>query len=168
LALACKCDTFDRSNIQPSTIVANTNWILSTNDNTGISPGIVNPGYLRLTNATNDNAKSASIPGSFPAAGNYLSVEFRHFAYSPVSSGADGMGIVFSDASQGLQIGGGGSSFAYSGFAGGWLGVGLDEWGGFATSSQAVGARGSATSNNPLGNSGNLLTSTGSNLKSPL
>jgi hypothetical protein len=65
-------------------------------------------------------------------------------------------------------LGGNGSSFAYSGFAGGWLGVGIDEWGGFATNPQAVGARGSATSNNPLGNSGNLLTSTGSNLKSPL
>jgi MSHA biogenesis protein MshQ len=133
-----------------------------------IAPSIVNLGYLRLTNATNSNSKGASIPGSFPAAGNYLSVELRHFAYSPVSAGADGLGIVFSDASQALQLGGNGSSFAYSGFAGGWLGVGIDEWGGFATNPQAVGARGSATSNNPLGNSGNLLTSTGSNLKSPL
>ncbi|MEI7613217.1 MAG: hypothetical protein WCK63_09925, partial [Betaproteobacteria bacterium] len=96
LTLSCVCDTFTRPSLQPSTIF-NSNWIVSTSDSTGILPSIVNSGYLRLTNNTGNNAKAATVPGIFPASGNYISVEFQHFAYN--GSGADGIALTLSDYS---------------------------------------------------------------------
>lgn len=172
LSLTCVCDTFDRGSLNPSPIF-NSNWIVSTSDSTGIVPSIVNPGYLRLTNNTNDNAKAATVPGIFPAAGNYISVELQHFAYD--GSGADGMAVTLSDYSVPAVPGAYGGSLGYAqktginGFAGGWLGVALDEFGGFqkedegriggpGSRPQSVGVRGSGS-----GVSGyNWLAGTGS------
>ncbi|MDQ5879904.1 MAG: biosis protein MshQ [Pseudomonadota bacterium] len=73
LTLSCVCDTFSRATLNPSTIFGS-NWIVSTSDSTGILPNITNSGYLRLTNSTGNNAKAATVPGIFPASGNYISV----------------------------------------------------------------------------------------------
>lgn len=160
LALTCVCDTFARPALQPSTIFGS-NWIVSTSDSTGILPSIVNSGYLRLTNNTGNNAKAATVPGIFPAAGNYISVEFQHFAYN--GSGADGIAVTLSDYSVPAVPGAYGGSLGYAqetgihdGFAGGWLGVALDEYGNYQNTnegrlggpgftSQSVGARGSGS-----------------------
>ena len=134
LSLTCVCDTFNRASLNPSTIFG-ANWIVSTSDSTGILPSIVNPGYLRLTNNTGNNAKAATVPGIFPAAGNYISVEFQQYAYN--GSGADGIAVTLSDYSVPAVPGAFGGSLGYAqrtgvvGFAGGWLGVAMDEYGNY-------------------------------------
>ncbi len=165
--VSCICDTFDRTNLNPSTIFG-ANWITSTSDSTGIVPRIVNPGYLRLTDNTGNNAKAVTVPGIFPAAGNYISVEFQQYAYG--GTGADGMAVTLSDYSVPAVPGAFGGSLGYAqksnpgsdctkaggcpGFAGGWIGVALDEYGNYQNPSegriggpgataQSVGVRGS-------------------------
>ena len=139
LTLTCVCDTFGRASLNPSTIFGG-NWSVSTSDTTGILPSIINSGYLRLTNNTGNNAKAATVPGIFPAAGNYISVEFRHYAYNGSNPGADGVAVTLSDNSIPAVPGGFGGSLGYAqrndgvlppGFAGGWVGIALDEWGNY-------------------------------------
>jgi MSHA biogenesis protein MshQ len=159
VSLACVCDTFARASLNPSTIFG-ANWIVSTSDGTGIVPSIVNSGYLRLTNNTGNNAKAATVPGIFPAAGNYISVEFRQFAYN--GSGADGIAVTLSDYAVPAVPGAFGGSLGYAqrtgvvGFAGGWIGVALDEYGNYQNPTegrlggpgfipQSVGVRGSGS-----------------------
>ncbi len=140
VAVTCQCDSFNRSTLNPSTIFG-ANWVVSTSDATGILPSIVNPGYLRLTNNTNNNAKAVTVPGIFPAAGNYISVEFKHYAYN--GSGADGVAVTLSDYSVPAVPGAYGGSLGYAqetgihdGFAGGWIGVGIDEYGNYQNTNE--------------------------------
>ncbi len=161
VAVSCVCDNFARASINPSTIFGQ-NWITSTSDNTGILPSIVNSGYLRLTNNTGNNAKAATIPAAFPAAGNYISVEFLHYAYNGTNPGADGIAVTLSDYNVPAVPGAYGGSLGYAqqtsinGFAGGWIGVALDEWGNYQNPTegriggpgfipQTVGVRGSGS-----------------------
>jgi len=145
LTLNCRCDSFTRSSLNPSTIFG-ANWVTSVSDSTGISPRIVNSGYLRLTENTKNNAKAITVPGVFPAAGNYISVEFRHYAYNSTTSSraGDGVAVTLSDYLVSPVPGAYGGSLGYaqkttaggapsnvSGFAGGWVGVGLDEFGNY-------------------------------------
>lgn len=139
LTLTCQCDTFGRTSLKPSTIFGG-DWLLNYSNTSGGTfgnPKIVNQGYLRLTDATTNNSDSATVPGIFPAAGNYISVEFKHYAYN--GSGADGVGVVLSDYSQPPVPGAFGGSLGYAqkvginGFNYGWLGVGLDEYGNYST-----------------------------------
>ena len=73
---------------------------------------------------------------AFPGAGNYIEMEFMMYAYG--GSGADGIAIILSDATINPQPGGYGGSLGYAqrcgvnGFSGGWLGIGLDEFGNFS------------------------------------
>jgi MSHA biogenesis protein MshQ len=160
VTVSCQCDNFERATLNPSTIF-NSNWSVSTSDATGIVPSIVNSGFLRLTNNTGNNAKAATVPGIFPAAGNYISVEFQQYAYN--GTGADGIAVILSDYSVPAVPGAYGGSLGYAqetgihdGFAGGWLGVGLDEYGNYQNTNegriggqgfivQSVGARGSGS-----------------------
>ncbi|MDO8291699.1 MAG: hypothetical protein Q7T29_02335 [Gallionella sp.] len=138
LTLTCVCDTFGRASLNPSTIF-NGNFSLSNSD--GISNPYINAvtGLLRLTENTGNNAKAATVPGIFPAAGNYISVEFMHYAYQGGNPGADGIAVTLSDFSIPAVPGGFGGSLGYAqntsgafpGFAGGWVGVALDEYGNF-------------------------------------
>ena len=140
VTVTCQCDSFNRSTLNPSTIFG-ANWVVSTSDATGILPSIVNPGYLRLTNNTGNNAKAVTVPGIFPAAGNYISVEFKHYAYN--GSGADGVAVTLSDYSVPAVPGAYGGSLGYAqetgihdGFAGGWIGVGIDEYGNYQNTNE--------------------------------
>ncbi|MEA5097069.1 MAG: DUF6701 domain-containing protein [Burkholderiaceae bacterium] len=137
--LTCRCDNFNRTTLNPSTIF-NSNWIVSSSDSTSILPNITNQGFLRLTNRTQNNAKAATVPGIFPAKGNYISVEFRLYAYN--GNSADGIGVTLSDYTVPPVPGAYGGSLGYaqktgiSGFAGGWIGVGLDEFGNYQNPSE--------------------------------
>jgi MSHA biogenesis protein MshQ len=134
VTVACVCDNFNRTNLNPSPIFGQ-DWITSISDSTGIQPSIVNSNYLRLTNNTGNNAKAATVPSAFPAAGNYISVEFLHYAYN--GSGADGIAVTLSDYNVPAVPGAYGGSLGYAqqtainGFAGGWIGVALDEYGNY-------------------------------------
>jgi len=132
--VTCQCDRFGRANLNPSTIF-NANWLLSTSSGGFGIPKITNPGYLRLTDNTGNNSSAATVPGIFPAAGNWVSVEFQNFAYN--GSGADGIAVTLSDYSVAPTPGAFGGSLGYAqktginGFAGGWIGVALDEYGNY-------------------------------------
>lgn len=143
----CLCDNFNRAAISPSTIF-NADWIVSTSDATGILPSIAG-NRLRLTNNTGNNAKASTVPGIFPAAGNYISVDFRHYAYN--GSGADGIAVTLSDYAVPAVPGAYGGSLGYaqrcgvSGFAGGWLGMAIDEYGNFRNDEECRGDGGGPT-----------------------
>ncbi len=140
--VTCVCDDFNRASLNPSPIFG-ANWIVSTSDSTGIVPSIV-ANRLRLTANTANNAKAATVPGVFPAAGNYISIDFKLYAYG--GNGADGVAVALSDYAVPAVPGAFGGSLGYAqkvgsdctipggcpGFAGGWLGIGIDEYGNFA------------------------------------
>lgn len=134
VAVSCVCDNFNRANLDPSTIFGQ-NWITSMSDGTGVLPSIANSTVLRLTDNTGNKAKAATVPAAFPAAGNYISVEFLHYAYN--GSGADGIALTLSDYNVPAVPGAYGGSLGYAqqtnidGFAGGWIGVALDEYGNY-------------------------------------
>jgi MSHA biogenesis protein MshQ len=138
--VVCQCDNFGRSALNPSTIFG-ANWLLSTSNGSFGIPKIVTQGLLRLTDSTNDNANAATVPGIFPAAGNYISVEFKQYAYS--GSGADGIAVTLSDYSVAPTPGAFGGSLGYAqkpginGFAGGWVGVALDEFGNYENNTES-------------------------------
>lgn len=139
ISVSCVCDTFGRASLNPSTIFGG-NFSLSNSDGLGNAYINATTGLLRLTENTGYNAKAATVPGIFPAAGNYISAEFMHYAYDGSNPGADGVAVTLSDYSVPAVPGGFGGSLGYAqrndgaqppGFAGGWVGVALDEWGNY-------------------------------------
>lgn len=151
--LTCFADGFDSAQINPDS------WVVAQR-NSSTLPSVQN-GRLRLTQNTTNQATSATFQRLFPGASNLVTVEFDQFAYKTSgTSGADGMAVVLSDATQTPQPGAFGGPLGYgfktgiSGFAGGWLGVGLDEYGNYANEGgsynlgsrpQAVSIRGSGS-----------------------
>ncbi len=166
--LTCFTDGFDSGQINPDS------WVVAQRNNSTL-PSVQN-GRLRLTQNVTDQATSATFQRLFPGAGNLVTIEFDQYAYKTSgTSGADGMAVVLSDSTLTPQPGAFGGPLGYgyktgiSGFAGGWLGVGLDEYGNYANEGgsanlgsrpQAVSIRGSGS-----GTSGyNYLAGTGSYL----
>ncbi|EKO3687956.1 MSHA biogenesis protein MshQ [Vibrio metschnikovii] len=161
-ALKCFNDNFNQSDLTQ-------NWVTfkSSGD---FTPKIVG-NRLRLTEAVREQATAVTYQRIFPAAGNIVQVEFEHYAWANMLGvGGDGMAIIFSDASVTPKTGGYGGSLGYApliemsvpvnkpGFAGGWLGIGIDEYGNFSNfnegrnggvgfRSQSVAVRGSQASN---------------------
>lgn len=111
------------------------NWTRTTSNGTFGLPRIMN-NRLRLTDASPQVATAAHLQKAFPGAGNKIIVEFDYFAYN--GTGADGIALTFSDASITPKAGAYGGSLGYAqytgidGFAGGWLGIGIDEYGNFS------------------------------------
>ncbi|ASP37172.1 hypothetical protein CHH28_00060 [Bacterioplanes sanyensis] len=130
-ALQCFFDDFNRGNL-------GADWVTSAVSG-GFAPRIVNS-RLRLTQDTNNQSVAASLQRLFPADNNIVTIEYDHYAWSTQGgSGADGIAVVFSDAAVTPQAGGFGGSLGYAqltgtnaGFAGGWVGIGIDEYGNFA------------------------------------
>ncbi|KKK99917.1 hypothetical protein EIK76_10855 [Rheinheimera mesophila] len=163
-----------------------TNWYLTQRNST--PPSLrTSPNRLRLTENTINQATSITFKRSFPAAGNKMTIEFDHYAYG--GSGADGIALVLSDAAVTPVPGSYGGSLGYAqrtnvspaqnGFAGGWLGIGFDEFGNFSQATegrvggttarpQAIGVRAASSTNYGwLGGTNTLsptLSATGSTL----
>jgi len=95
---------------------------------------------IRLTQAVRNQATMLQLKKWFPGAGNKITVEFDYYVYG--GNGADGATVVFSDAGVTPAPGGFGGSLGYAqrsginGFAGGWLAVGIDEFGNFPTTGE--------------------------------
>jgi len=123
----CFFDDFNRNSL-------GTNWSIIKNQN--FNP-TVDGDKLFITDNLQNIATGITLAGNFPANDNFIEVEFNHFAYSNIN-GADGIAIVFSDADINPIAGGYGGSLGYAqrcevnGFDGGWIGVGLDEYGNFS------------------------------------
>lgn len=149
-------------------------------------PKIVDNKFMLTDNGSN-RAVGVSISGDFPSQNNLVELDFEHNAYG--GSGADGVTVVLSDANISPIAGAYGGSLGYAqrngveGFAGAWLGFGLDEYGNFANDREGRGSgcsvhppssiildsltiRGRVTTDRTKGycfisNSGNLNMSTG-------
>jgi cytoskeletal protein CcmA (bactofilin family) len=103
-------------------------------------PQIVD-GRARLTEAETNQSTAITLNGTFPAEDNLVELEFKLYAYG--GSGADGIAVVFSDAEEEAIPGSYGGSLGYaqrnngdSGFNGGWLGIGFDEFGNFSRATE--------------------------------
>lgn len=135
--VTCYCDSFTGSNLTSG--IFNSKWTVSTLGPRSYTPSFVS-GRLRLTDSQTKEATSATLGAIFPAAGNYISVEFRQFAYN--GNGADGLAVTLSDYSVPPNPGAFGGSLGYAqktgilGFAGGWIGVGFDEFGNYTNPSE--------------------------------
>ncbi len=118
------------------------NWATTSVGSHTFVPTITG-GHLQLTDNNGYESTGATLQRLFPTS-NLIYVEFNHYAY-PNSSGADGIAVTLSDASITPQPGGFGGSLGYAqrndsgginGFAGGWMGVALDEYGNFSNATE--------------------------------
>lgn len=156
LGLSCFNDEFQAGSLNSA------DWVVSRSSG-NFSPQVVG-GRLRMTEASGDQSTAASFQRLFPGDKNLVVVEFDHFAYKGSSGeGADGMAVVLSDATVTPQPGAFGGPLGYGikpgipGFAGGWLGVGVDEYGNYSAEGgsnspgrrrQTVALRGSGSGSN--------------------
>ena len=138
IQLQCTSDDFQNVDEFPL------RW-LATRSSGNFTPQ-VNNNRLRINQAVGDQATVAALRRAFPAANNYIQVSFDFYAYAGSrydnSIGGDGIAVVFSDAETVPIPGSYGGSLGYAqrrgsgvdgpGFAGGWLGVGLDIFGNFS------------------------------------
>lgn len=88
-------------------------------------------------------ASGAVYEGSFPSKNNTFITEFDYYGYGISIIQGAGIAVVFSDANITATLGGTAGSLGYaprativgqdnSGFGGGWIGVGLDQYGGYS------------------------------------
>jgi len=148
-------------------------WSASSSSGSFGTPRIVENGRLRLTDDTGQVATVATLLNQFPGAGNKVEIEFDYYGYG--GSGADGIAVTFSDASIPPVPGSYGGALGYAqrsggtpGFTGGWLGIGIDEYGNFANPNEGkIGGTAREIDSVALRGSGdgmtgyNYLTSTG-------
>lgn len=128
--LQCFNDDFSQSALS-------SDWVVSRSSGS-FTPSIVG-GRMRLTQASQKQSTASTYQRLFPAAENLVEIQFDHYAYGgATNNGADGIAVVLSDAAITPQPGAFGGPLGYgfkpgiSGFAGGWLGVGIDEFGNFS------------------------------------
>lgn len=130
--LICYTDDFNRANGSPGS-----DWVVS-NTSGGFGSPVIVSNRLRLTDASANVATMATLQRLFPGSGNRIEVDFDHFAYGYAGCAADGIALTLSDSAVTAVPGGYGGSLGYAqrtginGFAGGWLGVGIDEYGNFS------------------------------------
>lgn len=110
-------------------------WAATSRGGTFGMPRVVGD-RLRLTDASGNVSTAATVLRLLPAANNKIRVQFKLYAYG--GNGADGVALVLSDGAVTPQPGSSGGPLGYGfktgidGFAGGWLGVGFDEFGNFS------------------------------------
>lgn len=126
----CFTDDFNRS-----TLLETGNWTRTKSVGTTLDAEIVS-NRLRLTDAAGNRATAVHLQRLFPGSGNKVVAEFDLLTYG--GTGADGVVLTLSDSSIAPVAGAFGGSLGYAqrtgidGFAGGWIGVGLDEYGNFS------------------------------------
>ncbi len=130
----CFVDTFERDTLHQK--YGGEGWLILQDDN--FTPQLVN-GRLRLTDSTENVATAANLKPDIISKNNVFTIEFNHFAYDDSDDcSGDGVTLTLSDASVTPDTGGYGGSLGYAqrnnaqGFAGGWLGIGLDEYGNYS------------------------------------
>ena len=114
----------------------------------------VGSGWLRLTNSGGNEATYARYNTSFNAANATIAVKFTFASYN--GTGADGITFFLADASKTFGVGAYGGSLGYAqktaaggatdinGMNGGYIGVGIDEFGNYSNPTEGrVGGVGS-------------------------
>ena len=152
------------SDIFPGPGALSSEWSASSSNGSFGIPRIVENGRLRLTDASGQVATVATLLNQFPGAENRVEVEFDYYAYN--GSGADGVAVTFSDADISPSPGSYGGALGYAqrsggnnGFAGGWLGIGIDEYGNFSNANEGkLGGSGFARDSVALRGSGSGTT----------
>jgi MSHA biogenesis protein MshQ len=141
--LTCITDNFNAPNNSPPDPA---NWSV------GVVSGSFTPvilgNRLRITDTGGSEATRVTNKNLFPFGNNLVIAEFDYWAYG--GSGADGIAITFSDpdtptfgANDPPTTGGFGGSLGYAnrdtggtcnipGFSGGWIGVGIDDYGNYS------------------------------------
>lgn len=114
---------------------------------TGGTNDPVGSGYLRLTDAVDNQAGYAIDNVGFPSSEGFT-ISFEFFSYGGTSPGADGFSVFLVDANQptsGFRIGATGGSLGYAqktidpkadGVSKGYIGIGLDEFGNYSNGSE--------------------------------
>uniref|UniRef100_A0AC34FN94 DUF11 domain-containing protein n=1 Tax=Panagrolaimus sp. ES5 TaxID=591445 RepID=A0AC34FN94_9BILA len=142
----------------------------------GVDP--VNNGWLRLTSDGTNQRGFAYINSPFPSTlGIFVDFEFKTWRTRADSfGGADGIGVFLFDAAANFALGGYGGALGYApgsagaGLAGGYVGIGLDEFGNFSSNgngnltgpgqtANSVVLRGPTTTNNTSSVSGGIRPS---------
>ncbi len=121
--------------------------IMGGNPTAFLTAGGVDPvadGWLRLSNSNTNQKGFTYINSTFPSTlGALIDFEYKIWRSSPdpTYNGADGIGIFLFDAKATFTLGGYGGSLGYApntvagtttGLAGGYIGIGLDEYGNFS------------------------------------
>lgn len=126
--LTCFRDDFSQGSLTSDWVVDKTNG--------NFTPKVNQNGRLRLTQIVSSQGTIATYQRWIPGANNIIKVEFDHFAYG--GDGGDGMAVIFSNGNTAPATGAFGGALGYGfggnlpGFAGGWLGIGIDEYGQFS------------------------------------
>jgi MSHA biogenesis protein MshQ len=141
----CFTDDFNRASL-----LSTGYWTRTKAVGTALDAEIVSD-RLRLTDSAGNRATAVHLYRLFPGAGNKVTAEFTHYAYN--GGGADGMVLTLSDSSIAPVAGAFGGSLGYAqkcqngvagctsdcnvsggcpGFAGGWIGIGFDEYGNYS------------------------------------
>ncbi len=109
---------------------------------TGYNPqpeSVMGEAHLRLTDTGDNRVGGVSKNFPIPSSG-VTQIEFNAFAFG--GSGADGISIILSDWNVAPDLGSPGGSLGYAnatgvdGFAGAWLGIGIDEFGFFSNNNE--------------------------------
>ncbi|MGI4737045.1 MAG: lectin-like domain-containing protein [Janthinobacterium lividum] len=129
-------------NATSSAFTLRDNAVLTASSSSGVGDA-VGSGYLRLT-ANTGNQRGAVISNDAFSATQGFNISFEFFAYADNSGGADGFSVFLIDGSTtvaNFTTGAYGSSLGYApatvnstttaGATNGYLGIGLDEYGGF-------------------------------------
>ena len=112
-------------------------WTLTGNaflTATSIDP--VGSGWLRLTAAATDQKGVALYTGGSFAGAQPLVMKFNYVSWG--GNGADGIGLFLYDATQNMSGAEDGGGLGYCRGAGGYLGIGLDEYGNFSTTNHCA------------------------------
>ncbi|MBN9296363.1 MAG: hypothetical protein J0I41_05090, partial [Filimonas sp.] len=110
----------------------------------------VNDGWLRLTDAITNQRGYAYVNNSFPSTlGVFMDFEYKSWRDKSdlTYNGADGFSVFMFDASSTFALGGWGGSLGYApntasspsvpnGLAGGYIGLGIDEYGNYAAATE--------------------------------
>jgi hypothetical protein len=106
-------------------------------------------GWLRLTGAVNNTSSIALNTGASFSLARGATISFSYAAWGGGAPGGDGISLFLYDASSNMAGSVPGGGLGYCKGSGGWLGLGLDEFGNFSNPKDGCGTPGGGPGNVP-------------------